>query len=130
MSGGQSRTFLLQAVAVAVAIGIVYFAFLRPSDPDELAGIQAPGGDAPTFALPDERGPDGKRTHAKDRPEKGERPARARSTVLARSVLGAGRGTAAPAAGGGPADDQYTATATALMDRVRDTAGETALRRR
>ncbi|MDQ2675622.1 MAG: hypothetical protein M3Y34_02345, partial [Actinomycetota bacterium] len=127
---GPRRTFVLQAVAVALAVAIVYFAFLRPSDPDELAGIQAPGGDAPGLRAPDGEKDGKKRDRAQGRSEAGERSQQVRTggrTDIA-SARGGGRGLLINA--GGPAGDQYTATATALMQRVRGTSGETGLRRR
>ena len=41
---GRYRTIALQAVGVAVLAAFVFIAFLRPSDPGDLAGIDAPGG--------------------------------------------------------------------------------------
>ena len=114
---GQNRTFVLQVVGVALLVGIIFFAFLRPSDPGELAGIDAPEGDAPAFGLPgpdrDGEGRDGSqgdsRSAGRGRGD-GER-------TLTSSAASSG-GLATPALGDAPADDQYTSAATSLMERV------------
>ncbi len=49
---GRYRTVALQAVAVAIIAAFVFIAFLRPSEPGELAGIDAPGGE-PSVDSPD-----------------------------------------------------------------------------
>jgi hypothetical protein len=112
-----NRTFVLQVVAVAVLIGIVYLAFLRPTDDGELAGIEAPGGDGPALVAP---GPEHKK--AKDPSDaRDSRGANARDSSragAARSGLGPASGSELPPVGG-PADDQYTDTATALMEQIK-----------
>jgi len=125
----QNRTFVLQAVGVAVVIGVIFFAFLRPTDVSELSGIDAPGDDDATFGLPGagrEGGKDGReggkdgRERGKD--SRGEPRGDDRRSNRARSVLtsapAADGGPALPSGGNDPADDQYTSTATALMKRV------------
>jgi len=42
---GQYRTVALQALGVAVIAAIVFVAFLRPDEPGDLSGIDAPGGE-------------------------------------------------------------------------------------
>ena len=50
---GRYRTVALQAVGVAVLAAFIFVAFLRPSEPGDLSGIDAPGsGDSPTVATP------------------------------------------------------------------------------
>jgi hypothetical protein len=111
-----NRTFVLQAVGVAVVIGVIFFAFLRPTDVGELSGIDAPGDDGPTFGIPGdgrERGKD-----ARGEPRSDDRASnRTRSALTSASASGGG--PAVPPAGDDPAGDQYTSTATALMSRVR-----------
>ncbi len=34
-----------QGLGVAILLGVVYFAFLAPNDPESLSGIDAPGGE-------------------------------------------------------------------------------------
>ena len=42
----------LTGCGVAVVVGVIFFAFLRPTELGELSEIEAPGGDGPTFVLP------------------------------------------------------------------------------
>jgi hypothetical protein len=111
----QNRTFVLQAVGVAVVIGVVFFAFLRPTDVGELSGIDAPGDDGPTFGIPGDGSERGKNRRGEPR---GENRASNRpdSALTSASVS---RGGPAATSSDDPAGDQYTSTATALMNRVR-----------
>jgi hypothetical protein len=112
----QNRTFVLQAVGVAVVVGVIFFAFLRPSDVGELSGIDAPGDDGSTFGIPGdgrEGGKDARSQAGSD--ERGSNPTR---SVLASAPASNG-GLGPPPAADDPAGDQYTSTAIALMNRVR-----------
>jgi hypothetical protein len=112
---GPNRTFVLQAVGVAVIVGVIFFAFLRPSDVGDLSGIDASGDDGATAGVPGEglhRG-----NHGRNRPRNDDRASnRPRRGVTSGSV-GSG-GLALPPAGDDPAGDQYTSTVAALMTRV------------
>ena len=123
---GRYRTFVLQAVGVAVVIGIVFFAFLRPSDVGELDGIDAPGGAGPPVATPgDERmGSEDPRRRAKAERRAGDRADLADAGVFISIDSATDGGQAAPRGGLGPTDDQYTDAATALMERVREPSRE------
>jgi hypothetical protein len=111
----QNRTFVLQAVGVAVVIGVIFFAFLRPDDVSELSGIDAPGDDGPTFGLPGDRSERGK--HGRDEPRSDNQVSNQPQSALASASVSNGRSPATPA--DDPAGDQYTSTVTALMNRVR-----------
>ena len=128
---GLNRTFVLQAVGVAVIVGVLFFAVLRPTELGELAGIDAPGrGDGPTFVIP---GNDRKPGNGSDNASNASRNRNAAERQSASTASSAGASVLSPAggsvlspAGDGPADDQYTDAATALMDQIRASAGETA----
>jgi hypothetical protein len=124
---GQNRTFVLQVVGVATLVAVIFFAFLRPSDPGDLAGIDAPGGETPQFGVPGlDR--DGDRRNGPAVALRGEDRGRSDGTrsIGTRAVaIGAGPngGPGPPPTGDGPPGDQYTSTAVALMERVRDAPG-------
>ena len=111
----QTRTFALQAAAVAVVVGIIFFAFLRPSDVGELSGIQAPNGEEP-FATPN-NGHQGKQGSKRGRADSGRQRAQG-ATMLVRTGFGPGGGSTGPFVGEAPADAQYAGTAAALAAQV------------
>jgi hypothetical protein len=128
-----NRTFVLQAVGVAVVVSVIFFAFLRPTDVGELSGIEAPGDDGPTAGIPGEgpaRGNDARGTRRSD-PRDSNRRRTASTSASAASggsavppasggsaVPPASSGSAVPPASDDPADDQYASTVAALMNRV------------
>ena len=123
---GRYRTVALQAVGVAVVAGVIFIAFLRPSEPGELSGIDAPGGgDEPTAVNPpddDKAKKNGKRQgEDQNRPGGGDPPNARRAngngpSGAADSPLD---DTLAPSDGdSGPDDDQYTDLVSALMEEV------------
>lgn len=124
---GSYRTVALQAVGVAVIAGFIFIAFLRPSEPEELAGVDAPGGDGPSVVSP----PAIKKGHHKGEKRDGDEdlPRESRSSLAAAAGSGAGGIGASDAAGGdgiltppggdnGPGDDQYTDLVSLLMKQV------------
>lgn len=122
---GRYRTVALQAVGVAVLAAFVFIAFLRPSEPGDLTGIDAPGGgDGPTVVNPgppDKRnkgrknGDDKNRLNGNDRPGG---PGASGSDRRGGGDPGGGPGTPPSGDGGGPDDDQYTDLVTVLMEQV------------
>ena len=109
-----NRTFAFQLVGVAVVVGIIFFAFLRPTNPGELFGIDAPDGEQPSFA-----GPTGGRSeHQKGVEEKFTRAAGDDGRHQSRARGYDGVPGSQPDPGAQPSDDQYTDLATALMARV------------
>jgi len=123
----QRRTFVLQAVGVAVVVGVIFFTLLLPSEPDELSGIDAPGSETPGFTLPGDT--DGKKKgsgrEAKDNAsaENPRNPAGPDVVASASGLDGADSdvdgGPWVPPGSRDPGDDQYSSTATILMDRVK-----------
>lgn len=118
---GRYRTVALQAVGVAVLAAFIFVAFLRPSEPGDLSGIDAPGsGDSPTvIAPPDVGDKKGERNRGDDQGKKGD------------SNGSGSNGSGAPRSSGsddaddsstqpdtGPGDDQYTDLVTVLMKQV------------
>ena len=114
----QNRTFVLQAVAVTVLVGVVFFAFLRPSGQDDLAGIDAPGGEGPSLVIPGNDGKKNKANRAFKGKARGERLAGARNSALTAAGGLSGVQGVLPT-GSAPSDDQYSSTATALLDQIR-----------
>jgi len=120
----QRRTFVLQAVSVAVVVGVIFFAFLRPSELGELSGIEAPGGDGPTFVLP---GDAEKRKNSQEGPKSDARKADRRDSAgsgFVASLSGPDDGSELVPTGNDPTGDQYTSTAAALLDRIRAAGDE------
>ena len=127
---GRYRTVALQAVGVAVIAAFVFVAFLRPSEPDDLAGIEAPGGgDGPSVVNPepDDEKKKGGRKDAKhqngpnghgrnDGPRAGGNGRPGSNAPTAPDDVG----TDIPPDGGGdgPPDDQYTDLVSLLMKQV------------
>jgi hypothetical protein len=123
---GRYRTVALQVVGVAVLAAFVYAAFLRPSDPGELSGIDAPGrGDGPTVVSPqdDDKDKSGKRT----RGDHGRRNGEGHMNGAHSHGDGSGggqpsgsvdAGDAAVPPDAGPGDDQYTDLVSILMKQV------------
>jgi len=119
----QRRTFVLQAVGVAVVIGVIFFAFLRPTEVDDLSGIEAPGNDGSTFGVPGEsdetkngsRNDRGDGDRISDRPD----PARAASGSMGDPLVPPVSDPLVPPVDNDPVGDQYTSATTALMNRIR-----------
>jgi hypothetical protein len=130
------RTIAFQAIGVAVIAAIVYAAFLRPTDPGELSGIDAEGPGS-VAASPETPGGDGKKKAPKG---KGNDP-KTKSTAMPPGLGGAGddgqagaplgaagpAGTGIPPVGGdtfpgddaeSPPVDQYDDLVARLMQRV------------
>jgi hypothetical protein len=123
----RRRTFVLQAVGVAVVIGVIFFAFLRPTDVDDLSGIDVPGDNGSTFGIPGEgdetkKGPRSDRSkgnRASDRPDPGEAESFGEAGSPGGAASRLGGDPLVPPVGDDPVGDQYTSTTTALMNRVR-----------
>jgi hypothetical protein len=118
---GRSRTIALQAVGVGIIVVIVYIAFLRPTDPSELSGIDAPGGEEQPLARapqPDAKRKRGGDDERRDRPRRPSRGA-SRSDGPATDVPPDGGGALD---GGAPPDDQYGDAVARLLARVGDPA--------
>ncbi|MDX6585707.1 MAG: hypothetical protein QOI31_180 [Solirubrobacterales bacterium] len=121
---GRYRTVALQAVGVAVLAAFVFIAFLRPSEPGDLAGIDAPGGgDSPAAVTPpdddkekggkkggkDKNGPNGnERSNGNDRRD-GNGPPNGPDDDETDTP---------PDGDDGPDDDQYTDLVSVLMKQV------------
>lgn len=63
------RTVALQAVGVAVLAAVIFVAFLRPSEPSDLSGIEAQGGNEPPTAVntqPDDEKKKGDKKNQRD----------------------------------------------------------------
>jgi hypothetical protein len=125
---GQNRTFVLQVVGVATLVAVIFFAFLRPSDPGDLAGIDAPGGETPQFGLPGlDRNDGDRRNGPADALRGADRGGSDGTRLVGTRAVASGTGpTGGPGpspTGDGPPGDQYTSTAVALMERVRDAPG-------
>lgn len=123
------RTIALQAVGVAVLAAIVFLAFLRPSDPSELTGIEAGEGPAPVVVdpapTPREDPPDPKRQDAGGQagpaPETDEAaPASPPDTPVPAAPPAEPDGEASPPAGEGetPTGSQYDDLVGRLQARV------------
>ncbi len=123
---GRHRTIALQAVGVAVLAAIVFFAFLRPSEPGGLSGIEAEG-NGPTVLHPappagkerKKRGGMGRRASGPDRNSFG--PGAPDSPFGGESSEGGIVGGDTPSLEGGgntPSGDQYDDTVARLMDQV------------
>ncbi len=134
---GRYRTVALQAVGVAVLAAFVFVAFLRPSEPDDLAGIEAPGGgDGPSVVNPepdDEKKKKGGKKNGKnqnrptggrrnDGPRAGGNGGPVTSGPNAPDWVGTDTppgGTDTPPGGGdAPPDDQYSDLVSLLMKQV------------
>jgi hypothetical protein len=111
----QRRTFVLQAVGVAVVIGVIFFAFLRPTEVDDLSGLKAPGNDGSTFGVPGE----GDKTKKGSRKDRGNGDRVSDRQDPAKAASGSKGDPLVPPVIDGPVGDQYTSTTTALMNRVR-----------
>jgi hypothetical protein len=120
---GRYRTVAFQAVGVAVLAAFVFVAFLRPTDPGKLSGIEAPGGgDGPTVVAPPDDDKDKKvrRDHKGAEHGNGESPhdgTRSGSTSAAEAGGPDNPESSSPPATG-PDDDQYTDPVTVLMKQV------------
>ncbi len=111
-----------------MVIGVIFFTLLLPSEPDELSGIDAPGSETPGFTIPGDTDGEknGTRGKAKDNASAANPKKQADPDVVA-SVSGLGDGADSgvdgepwvPPESRDPGDDQYSSTATTLMDRVR-----------
>jgi hypothetical protein len=125
---GRYRTVALQAVGVAVLAAFVFVAFLRPSEPSDLSGIEAPGADdgpAVVKADPDDGDKNGHKGAHKNGDAQGPGGNRGQDGPRADGNEGRGGpggpgdgGTVTPPDGDGPDDDQYTDVATVLMQKV------------
>lgn len=116
---GQNRTFVLQVAGVATLVAVIFFAFLRPSDPGELSGIDAPGGNPPAFELPGVNGGNGPgRARADGESRRAIREGAGGRHAFASSA-GWSAGLGVPPFGDSPSGEQYTSTAVALMERVK-----------
>ena len=119
---GRYRTVALQAVGVAVLAGFIFIAFLRPSEPGELSGIDAPGGGGESTAVnPDDvKGKkDGKLKGEEQNRRAGGDPANGPQA----NGAGAGSGADGPSdtlapPDGGPDEDQYSDPVSVLMEEV------------
>ena len=111
-----NRTFVLQALGVAVVIGVIFVAFLRPTDVGDLSRIDAPGDGGTTAGIPGEGRERG--NGARSEPRRDDRASNRPHPSLT-SASAANGDPAVPPAGDDPAGDQYTSTATALTNRVR-----------
>ena len=126
---GRYRTVALQAVGVAVIAAFVFVAFLRPSEPEDLAGIEAPGGgDGPSVVNPE---PDDEKKKGEKKNGKHQNGPKGDGRNDGPRAGGSARpGTSAPTApgdvgtdippggGDGPPDDQYTDLVSLLMKQV------------
>lgn len=141
----RTRVVAFQAVGVALIGAIVFIAFLRPSEPGDLTGIDASGGDGdadtPSIFRPDQ--PEDDDPEAKPRSRGNDRPGRRGSGggdgsdlaglgALAALVedggstgsSSAGGGTSPPSlpsgggGGGNPPSNQYDDLPSALMAEV------------
>jgi hypothetical protein len=125
---GRYRTVALQAVGVAILAAFVFVAFLRPSEPDDLSGIEAPGGGNGQTVVPPpdhEKKKGGKKGgNGHHKPNRGDRSNGTRANSNDRPGSGGGSppddtGTGTPPDGdGGPDDDQYTDLVSILMKQV------------
>ncbi len=123
---GRYRTIALQAVGVAVLAAFVFVAFLRPSDPGELAGIDAPGGgDEQTVVPPPDDGKEKGKKGGSDQNGPGGND-RSDGPGAIGIDRGGGSGLVGPADDGtvpsgddvGPGDDQYDDLVSTLMKQV------------
>src|SRR5690349_12616488 len=120
---GRYRTVALQAIGVAVLAAVVFVAFLRPSEPGDLSGIDAPGGDSEpevTINPPDDgkkKGGDkrngdkgqNRQNRGNDRQNGGGGNANGRRGGGGPNENGNGdAGDTPPGGGDSPPDDQYT----------------------
>lgn len=113
-----------------MVIGVIFFTLLLPSEPDELTGIDAPGSETPGFTIPGDT--DGKKNGSR-KEAKGnasavnQRQPAGRDVIASVSGLGDGADSdvdgdpTVPPESRDPGDDQYSSTATTLMDRVKAT---------
>lgn len=124
---GRHRTIALQAVGVAVLAAIVFMAFLRPSEPGDLSGIEAEG-NGPTVLDPappegkEEKKRGGMSQGVSEPDRNGFGPSALDSSVGSESSSEGGivGGDTASLDGGGntPGGDQYDDTVARLMDQV------------
>lgn len=132
---GRYRTVALQAIGVAILAAFVFVAFLRPSEPGELSGIDVPNGgdDGPSVVNPDDGNDkkkkggnrdkgDGKAKKSQNRPKVDDRTNGPRGNDSQQpgggGVPQAGGVQIPPSGEGGPGDDQYTDLVSALMKQV------------
>jgi len=115
------RAVALQAVAVLILAAVIFAAFLRPTEPGPLSGIDAPGGrDGPTVAKPGRSDDEMKATKNADPGLNRDTP-RAEDEEPFGGTFPAGPGDdgfTSPGGDGGPTDDQYIDAATLLLKRV------------
>lgn len=127
---GRYRTVALQAVGVAVLAAFVFVAFLRPTEPGDLSGIDAPGGDdGPTVVKtpPDDKKGgknkgDKKDGNSQSRSKRNDRSNGPRSNGNGKRGGGPSKApdddVTPPDDSGGPDDDQYTDLVSLLMKSV------------
>ena len=108
----------LQALGVAALAAIVYFAFLHPSDPNPLSGIQVEG-DIPAGATPGNNGTAGHRNRKTP-----VRPGERNRTLAGIRLVPIQPGDATPAPPGPPVDgntptgSQYGSAVARVLGRV------------
>jgi hypothetical protein len=108
----------LQALGVAALAAVVYFAFLHPSDPNPLSGIQVEG-DIPAAVTPPDNAPAGQRGHKAP----AQRAAPGRTLAGIRLVPESPGGTTAvptapPVDGDAPTGSQYGSSVARVLGRV------------
>lgn len=127
---GRYRAVALQAIGVAVLAAVIFVAFLRPSDPGDLSGIDAPAGnEEPEIVIQDPQD-DPKRSDGRKRGNKANNGRdRSRQRGGSRARGGQSSGSLGPLAvflppdtdgsgGDGPGDEQYTDLVSRLMEQV------------
>lgn len=124
---GRYRTVALQAVGVAVIAAIVFIAFLRPDEPGDLSGIDAPGGEEQPIvnSPPDDKSKKpGDRSNGNNRRGNGQGQSQGSARGDGEQTGNGGDATSDDDAFGGdtPPDDQYDDLVTRLLMQVGEPA--------
>ncbi|HYH61512.1 MAG TPA: hypothetical protein VD766_06565 [Solirubrobacterales bacterium] len=123
---GRYRTVALQAVGVAAIAAIIFIAFLRPDEPGDLSGIDAPGGEEqPVVSSPPDDKPkkSGKRGNERGANDKGPSQGSAGGNGERNGPGGTGTSDEDDTFDGDtPPDDQYDDLVTRLLSRVGEPA--------
>ncbi len=116
------RTVTLQAIGVAVLAAVIFVAFLRPSEPSDLSGIEARGGHKPPTASTSQHADKRRHRHSgRERPKHSSGRQGHNSGMGPSGAGSTGNASGTDSVGGGestPAGSQYGDVVTRLLKEV------------